>query len=61
LESAIWALVDEVEIQVSCRAIRSGGREQEARSLKTMEFLGFRRDRIFREWRRNFLLEDLVA
>jgi hypothetical protein len=61
LQSAIWALEDEAEIQVSWRAIRSGGRGQEAKSLKTMEFLGFSRDRIFREYRRKFLFEELVV
>ena len=49
MQSEIWGLEDEVVIQVSWRAMRSGGREQEARSLKAMEFLAFRKDRILRE------------
>jgi len=49
------AFVDESDIQVSWRETRSGGREQETRSFKEMELFSFRKDRIFREWRRNFL------
>jgi len=41
--------VEEVDILVSCKAIRSGGREQEARSVKAVEFLVFNRDRILGE------------
>src|SRR6218665_1341216 len=36
----------EVDILVSCTAIRSGGREEEARSVNAGEFLVFNRDRI---------------
>ena len=61
MQSEIWGLEDEEDNQVSWRAIRSGGREQEARSLRVMEFLGLSRDRMLTENRRNFLVEDLVA
>ena len=61
MQSEIWGLEDKVDNQVSWRAIRSGGREQEARSPRAMEFLGLRRDRMLMENRRNFLVEDLVA
>src|SRR6218665_25800 len=45
----MWASVEEVDILVSCRAIRSGGREEEARSVNAVEFLAFNRERILRE------------
>ena len=35
----LWASVEEGDILVSCRAIRSGGREEKARSLNAVEFL----------------------
>src|SRR6218665_3858164 len=44
-----WASVEEIDILVSCKA-RSGGREQEARSVKAVEFMVFNMDRIFREY-----------
>src|SRR6218665_1202412 len=43
----------------SCRAIRSGGREEEARSVNAVEFLAFNRDWILREYRVNVSFEDL--
>ena len=49
----MWASVEVVDILVSCRAIRSGGREEEARSVNAVEFLAFNRDRILREYRVN--------
>src|SRR6218665_888158 len=55
----MWASVEEVDILVSCRAIRSGGREEEARSVNAVEFLAFNRDRILREYRVNVSFEDL--
>ena len=45
----LWASVEEVDILVSCGAIRSGGREEEARSVNSVEFLAFNNDRILRE------------
>src|SRR6218665_2470538 len=55
----MWASVEEVDILVSCTAIRSGGREEEARSVNAVEFLAFNRDRILREYRVNVSFEDL--
>ena len=51
--------MEEEDILVSCRAIRSGGREEEARSVNVVEFLAFNRDRILREKRVNVSLENL--
>ena len=45
----MWASVEEIDILVSCKAIRSGALEQEARSVKAVEFWVFNRDRILRE------------
>jgi hypothetical protein len=50
--------VDEVLIQVSCRAIRSGGRGRDTMSFRGMEFLS--RDRMLREKSKNFLFGGLV-
>src|SRR6218665_2552122 len=55
----MWASVEEVDILVSCREIRSGGREEETRSVNAVEFLAFNRDRILREYRVNVSFEDL--
>ena len=41
--------MEEVDILVSCRAIRSGGREEAARSVNAVEFLAFNSDQILRE------------
>jgi len=51
--------VEEIDILVSCKAIRSGGREQDAWSVKAVECLVFNRDRILREYRVNVSLENL--
>ena len=40
--------MEEIDILVSCKAMRSGGREQEARSVKAVELLVFNRGRILR-------------
>ena len=49
MQSAKWAVEEVLDSQVSWRAMRFGGREPEARSMREIELFSFRRDRMLRE------------
>ena len=49
MQSAMWAFEEVEDSQVSWRAMRSGGREPEARSVREVELFSFSRDRMLRE------------
>lgn len=54
----MWELEDKGESQVSWRAMRSGGLDEEVMSLRAIEFFEFSNDRMLSEKRRKFLFDE---